>query len=70
MTELAMAEALSRYPRESYYIADKFPAISSGSSSRARTGQFLTELKTAYIFRIQNRYDQGLPHFLMRQPHS
>jgi len=47
MTELAMAEALSRYPRESYYIADKFPAISSGSSSRARTGQFLTELKTA-----------------------
>ena len=27
-SELAMAEALSRYPRESYYIADKFPGHS------------------------------------------
>lgn len=27
-SEIAMAEALSRYPRESYYIADKFPGHS------------------------------------------
>ncbi len=27
-SELAMAEALSRYPRDSYYIADKFPGHS------------------------------------------
>ena len=27
-SELAMAEGLSRYPRESYYIADKFPGHS------------------------------------------
>ena len=27
-SELAMAEALSRYPRESYYLADKFPGHS------------------------------------------
>ena len=27
-SELAMAQALSRYPRESYYIADKFPGHS------------------------------------------
>ena len=27
-SELAMAEALSRYPRETYYIADKFPGHS------------------------------------------
>ena len=27
-SELAMAKALSRYPRESYYVADKFPGHS------------------------------------------
>ena len=27
-SEIAMAEALSRYPRDSYYIADKFPGHS------------------------------------------
>ncbi|MBQ9824070.1 MAG: aldo/keto reductase, partial [Solobacterium sp.] len=27
-SEIAMAEALKKYPRESYYIADKFPSHS------------------------------------------
>lgn len=50
-SELAMAEALSRYPRESYYIADKFPghSLSGPIDNIALFGLSLKKCRTDYF---------------------
>lgn len=50
-SELAMAEALSRYPRESYYIADKFPghSLSRPIDNLALFHRSLEKCRTEYF---------------------
>ena len=46
-SELAMAEALSRYPRDSYYIADKFPGHSL--NKHRPVSCFLTKMQSRLL---------------------
>ena len=50
-SELAMAEALSAYPRESYYLADKFPghSISGPIDNIALFNKSLEKCRTEYF---------------------
>lgn len=66
-SELALAEALSKYPRESYYIADKFPGhqfMKNYDCSGVFEDQLL-KLRTDYIdfYLLHNMCENSMPTY-------